>query len=68
MGFFTFIYHLYWSRVKKSGLSLAEGQEVDAEAEESGNDFPAADSQDKFDDDNQYMSEDTQYLDDYQYT
>lgn len=51
--------------MKKSGLNLAEGQE---EAEESGNDFPAADSQDKSDDDNQYMSEDTQYLEDYQYT
>lgn len=63
-----FFCHFCSSRVKKSGLSLAEGQEVDAEAEESGNDFPAADSQDKFDDDNQYMSEDTQYLEDYQYT
>lgn len=56
---------LCFSRVKKSGLNLTEGQEA---AEESGNDFPAADSQDKSDDDNQYMSEDTQYLDDYQYT
>lgn len=68
MGLILFFCHFCLSRVKKSGLSLAEGQEVDAEPEESGNDFPAADSQDKFDDDNQYMSEDTQYLDDYQYT
>lgn len=63
-GLFSFC-HFGFSRVKKSGLNLAEGQEA---AEESGNDFPAADSQDKSDDDNQFMSEDTQYLDDYQYT
>lgn len=53
-----------FSRVKKSSLNLAEGQEA---AEESGNDFPAVDSQDKSAD-NEYMSEDTEFLEEYQYT
>lgn len=50
--------------MKKSSLNLAEGQDA---AEESGNDFPAADSQDKSAD-NEYMSEDTEFLEEYQYT
>lgn len=64
LGLFSFC-RFCFCRVKKSGLSLAEGQEA---PEEFANDFPATDSQDKSDDDNQYISEDTQYLDDYQYT
>ncbi|XP_075878555.1 zinc finger protein 346 [Nelusetta ayraudi] len=52
------------NQVKKSSLNLAEGQDA---AEESGNDFPAADSQDKSAD-NEYMSEDTEFLEEYQYT
>lgn len=61
---FLFYFLLYFSRVKKTGLNPAESRET---AEQSGNQFPAANCQFGTADD-QYSPEDTQYLEEYQYT
>lgn len=55
---------MFFPRVKKSGLNPAESREA---AEQSGNQFPAANCQFGTADD-QYTPEDTQYLEEYQYT